>query len=113
MNSENDEDKIRMAFRVLNKDGSGTINSIAFKHIMTHIGNACILYTSLENTQPILGSQKNLDFLAYSAILTEFVVGQNGKKIKNFFLYLVTHGMERLIPDEHIARSKKQYFTPP
>merc|ERR1711962_854612 len=35
----NDEDMIRMAFRVLDKDGRGTIKSSAFKHLMTHIGD--------------------------------------------------------------------------
>jgi len=39
MNADNDEDMIRMAFRVLDKDGSGTISSKAFKHLMTHIGD--------------------------------------------------------------------------
>ena len=34
----NDEDMIRMAFRVLDKDGRGTIKSAAFKHLMTNIG---------------------------------------------------------------------------
>jgi Ca2+-binding EF-hand superfamily protein len=38
MGTVNDEDMIRMAFRVLSKDGSGTIKSSAFKHLMTHIG---------------------------------------------------------------------------
>ena len=38
MNCTNDEDMIRMAFRVLDKDGRGTIKSSAFKHLMTHIG---------------------------------------------------------------------------
>ena len=38
MNCTNDEDMIRMAFRVLDKDGSGTISSKTFKHLMTHIG---------------------------------------------------------------------------
>ena len=38
MNTVNDEDMIRMAFRVLDKDGSGTISARAFKHLMTHIG---------------------------------------------------------------------------
>ena len=38
MNIVNDEDMIRMAFRVLDKDGSGTISARAFKHLMTHIG---------------------------------------------------------------------------
>ena len=39
MGTVNDEDMIRMAFRVLDKDGSGTISSKTFKHLMTHIGN--------------------------------------------------------------------------
>jgi len=39
MNADNDEDMIRMAFRVLDKDGSGTISAKAFKHLMTHIGD--------------------------------------------------------------------------
>eukprot|EP00090_Calanus_glacialis_P000410 TRINITY_DN10246_c0_g1_i2.p1 TRINITY_DN10246_c0_g1~~TRINITY_DN10246_c0_g1_i2.p1 ORF type:complete len:163 (-),score=61.92 TRINITY_DN10246_c0_g1_i2:22-471(-) len=39
MGTVNDEDMIRMAFRVLSKDGSGTIKSSAFKHLMTHIGD--------------------------------------------------------------------------
>ena len=44
MGTVNDEDMIRMAFRVLDKDGSGTIKSSAFKHLMTHIGKAkCML----------------------------------------------------------------------
>ena len=38
MGTVNDEDMIRMAFRVLDKDGSGTISSKTFKHLMTHIG---------------------------------------------------------------------------
>ena len=38
MNMVNDEDKIRMAFRVFDKDGSGTISARALKHLMTHIG---------------------------------------------------------------------------
>ena len=41
MGTVNDEDMIRMAFRVLDKDGSGTIKSSAFKHLMTHIGKEC------------------------------------------------------------------------
>jgi calmodulin len=39
MGTVNDEDMIRMAFRVLDRDGSGTIKSTAFKHLMTHIGD--------------------------------------------------------------------------
>ena len=38
MNCTNDEDMIRMAFRVLDRHGKGTIKSSAFKHLMTHIG---------------------------------------------------------------------------
>ena len=43
MGTVNDEDMIRMAFRVLDKDGRGTIKSSAFKHLMTHIGKPHIL----------------------------------------------------------------------
>ena len=46
MGTVNDEDMIRMAFRVLDKDGRGTIKSSAFKHLMTHIGKLFI------STQP-------------------------------------------------------------
>ena len=38
MNAVNDEDMIRMAFRVLDRFGNGTISSKNFKHLMTHIG---------------------------------------------------------------------------
>ena len=47
MGAVNDEDMIRMAFRVLDKDGRGTIKSSAFKHLMTHIGGATSLSTSM------------------------------------------------------------------
>ena len=40
MNAVNDEDMIRMAFRVLDKYGTGTISSKNFKHLMTHIGDS-------------------------------------------------------------------------
>jgi len=39
MNQVNDGDMIRMAFRVLDRNGTGTISSKAFKHLMTHIGD--------------------------------------------------------------------------
>lgn len=39
MNAVNDEDMIRMAFRVLDRFGNGTISSKNFKHLMTHIGD--------------------------------------------------------------------------
>ena len=37
--SDGDEELIRMAFRVLDKDGSGTITSSEFRHLMTNIGD--------------------------------------------------------------------------
>jgi len=39
MTDNDDEEMVRMAFRVLDKDGSGTISSHEFKHLMTHIGD--------------------------------------------------------------------------
>ena len=33
-----DNDQVRLAFRTLDKDGSGTIETSEFKHLMTHIG---------------------------------------------------------------------------
>ena len=42
MNAVNDEDMIRMAFRVLDKYGTGTISSKNFKHLMTHIGEIAV-----------------------------------------------------------------------
>ena len=51
MNCTNDEDMIRMAFRVLDKDGSGTISSKTFKHLMTHIGKyKLILHQQFSST---------------------------------------------------------------
>ena len=38
MGTVNDEDMIRMAFRVLDKKGLGFIQSSSFKHLMTNIG---------------------------------------------------------------------------
>ena len=60
MGTVNDEDMIRMAFRVLDKDGRGTIKSSAFKHLMTHIGGSHIsLYPHISDCgkvfQVILG----------------------------------------------------------
>ena len=40
-----DEEMIRLAFRALDKDGSGTVSTKEFKHLMTHLGryfNHCI-----------------------------------------------------------------------
>ena len=37
-----DEDMIRIAFRVLDKYGTGTISSKNFKHLMTHIGEIAV-----------------------------------------------------------------------
>ena len=33
---------IRLAFRALDKDGSGTVSTKEFKHLMTHIGEKCL-----------------------------------------------------------------------
>ena len=33
-----DEEMIRLAFRALDKDGSGTVSTKEFKHLMTHLG---------------------------------------------------------------------------
>ena len=30
---------VKLAFRALDKDGSGTVDTREFKHLMTHIGN--------------------------------------------------------------------------
>ena len=38
MGGDNDEEMVRLAFRTLDKDGSGTIDTGEFKHLMTHIG---------------------------------------------------------------------------
>ena len=50
MNAVNDEDMIRMAFRVLDKYGTGTISSKSFKHLMTHIGKLWTLDTHWSQT---------------------------------------------------------------
>ena len=39
MGGDNDEEMVRLAFRTLDKDGSGTIDTGEFKHLMTHIGD--------------------------------------------------------------------------
>ncbi|QQP48929.1 Calmodulinlike [Caligus rogercresseyi] len=39
MGQANDEEMVRMAFRVLDRDGSGTITSAEFRHLMTNIGD--------------------------------------------------------------------------
>ena len=38
MNENDDEEMVRLAFRTLDKDGSGSICTNEFKHLMTHIG---------------------------------------------------------------------------
>ena len=38
MGDDNDEEMVRLAFRTLDKDGSGEISTDEFKHLMTHIG---------------------------------------------------------------------------
>ena len=64
-------------------------------------------------TQPILGRQKYFHFLAYSAILTEFVVGLNSKKIEKLFSHLFSYSMEPLFPAEQISSSKINVSQPP
>ena len=59
MNAVNDEDMIRMAFRVLDKYGTGTISSKSFKHLMTHIGNT--------------GCPKKVGFLVFLGYLGGFI----------------------------------------
>ena len=39
MGDDNDEEMVRLAFRTLDKDGGGTIDTQEFKHLMTHIGD--------------------------------------------------------------------------
>ena len=39
MNTINDEDLIRSAFRVLDKRGTGTITTAEFRNLMTNIGD--------------------------------------------------------------------------
>ena len=43
MGDDNDEEMVRLAFRTLDKDGSGEISTDEFKHLMTHIGRHSIL----------------------------------------------------------------------
>ena len=38
MSDKDDEEMVRLAFRTLDKDGSGSISTAEFKHLMTHIG---------------------------------------------------------------------------
>ena len=47
MNDNDDEEMVRLAFRTLDKDGSGSIATSEFKHLMTHIGKlTCIIIES-------------------------------------------------------------------
>ena len=38
MSSAEDEEMVKLAFRALDKNGSGTVSTKEFKHLMTHIG---------------------------------------------------------------------------
>ena len=40
MSYAEDEEMVKLAFRALDKDGSGTVDTREFKHLMTHIGNS-------------------------------------------------------------------------
>ena len=44
MSQSDDEEMVRLAFRALDKDGSGTIETSEFKHLMTHIGKNSFSY---------------------------------------------------------------------
>ena len=39
MGDDNDEEMVRLAFRTLDKAGSGEISTSEFKHLMMHIGD--------------------------------------------------------------------------
>ena len=39
MKDNDEEEMVRLAFRALDKDGSGSICTAEFKHLMTNIGN--------------------------------------------------------------------------
>ena len=43
MSQTDDEEMVRLAFRTLDKDGSGSISTNEFKHLMTHIGKESTL----------------------------------------------------------------------
>ena len=38
MSYADDEEMVKLAFRTLDKDGSGSISTTEFKHLMTHFG---------------------------------------------------------------------------
>ena len=38
------DNKVTLAFRALDKDGSGTVETAEFKHLMTHVGQYLSLY---------------------------------------------------------------------
>ena len=62
MNAVNDEDMIRMAFRVLDKYGTGTISSKNFKHLMTHIGDSfCHIYNFPRQYNNLIAGDKLSD----------------------------------------------------
>ena len=42
MSVTDDKEMVRLAFRTLDKDGSGTIATNEFKHLMTHIGKITV-----------------------------------------------------------------------
>ena len=42
MSYAEDEEMVKLAFRTLDKDGSGSISTTEFKHLMTHIGTQSV-----------------------------------------------------------------------
>lgn len=68
---DGDEELIRMAFRVLDKDGSGTITSAEFRHLMTNIGDklTCSEVEMLINAADTDGDG-NLDYEEFVQLMT-------------------------------------------
>ena len=52
MSDTDDEEMVRLAFRTLDKDGSGSISTAEFKHLMTHIGELSVWKSSKIDYHP-------------------------------------------------------------
>nr|ADD24089.1 Calmodulin [Lepeophtheirus salmonis] len=67
----NDEEMVRMAFRVLDRDGSGTITSAEFRHLMTNIGDKL----SATEVEMLIGEadkdgDRHLDYEEFVTLMT-------------------------------------------
>ena len=80
---DGDEELIRMAFRVLDKDGSGTITSKEFRHLMTNIGDTL---SNVEVRNTIGNSNKNKSI---NRIIS--IVHSNLKYIYLIYIYRLKH----------------------